>query len=285
MRIALSSKLEMGQLRVVQDLAEGGWIKTTEANRALCDGYHYIPPLKQPVELETPVPEKATADEAVPDQAALEEAIAAQSKVVTGAEAEVEVLGEQGAVGEEGEEEEAESERVVIPRRRRGGQRVFVSRFGKPDGLSILFVHPPKKTAESLWPFARVVRNIPGIEILTTDQLQVYHVLKYKWLVIEGSAVDAIIKQKGQSPVGDVNLGGSRSVKPTANPTAVEVKEPGMEEKKIRILPSWDLRGWRHDTGKTSLRKVFGMKMATKMEHEAKKAKNVAKRMGKLKLA
>lgn len=39
----------------------------------------------------------------------------------------------------------------------------------------------------NLW---RVTRNVPGIEVLSTDDLLVYDVLKYSWVVIERGAIE-----------------------------------------------------------------------------------------------
>jgi hypothetical protein len=42
----------------------------------------------------------------------------------------------------------------------------------------------PTKSAGEIWDFARPLRNIPGVEIMSTDQVEVYHVLHYKWVVM-----------------------------------------------------------------------------------------------------
>lgn len=41
----------------------------------------------------------------------------------------------------------------------------------------------------NLW---RVTRNVPGIEILSTDEIVAYDILKYSWVVIERGAVEAL---------------------------------------------------------------------------------------------
>lgn len=65
-------------------------------------------------------------------------------------------------------------------------------RFGPQKDVSVLFVHSPFKPAEDVNEFWRVVRNIPGIELLPTDELVAYDILKYRWVVLEAGAVDAL---------------------------------------------------------------------------------------------
>ncbi|WVF72205.1 50S ribosomal protein L4 [Kwoniella sp. CBS 6097] len=138
LKIALSSKLSSGLLRVVQDLNEGSWTGTNDARRALCDG---VVVTETPVELE-PILE---ASEVIPKE--------------------------------------------VAPEQERDIQTI--NRFGSPQDISILFLHSPSKSPEQLLEFHRVTRNIPGIEVMSTDEVEAYHILKYKWLVMEGGAVDA----------------------------------------------------------------------------------------------
>ncbi|OCF41299.1 50S ribosomal protein L4 [Kwoniella heveanensis CBS 569] len=139
LKIALSSKLSSGLLRVVQDLNEGSWTGTNDARRALCNG---VVVNETPVELE-PILEATEA-------------------------------GNESTL-------RAEPERDIQT----------INRFGTPEDLSVLFLHSPAKSPEQLLEFHRVVRNIPGIELMSTDEVEAYHVLKYKWLVMEGGAVDA----------------------------------------------------------------------------------------------
>lgn len=70
-----------------------------------------------------------------------------------------------------------------------GGQEEMhvTERFGKPDGLSILFIRSGQDEV-----FERIVRNIQGIEVLNLEDVQVYHILKYKWCVMEQEAVEAL---------------------------------------------------------------------------------------------
>ena len=70
-----------------------------------------------------------------------------------------------------------------------GGQEEMkiVERFGKPDGLSILFIRSGEDEV-----FERVIRNIQGVEVMDLEDVQVYHILKYKWCVMEREAVEAL---------------------------------------------------------------------------------------------
>ncbi|WOO84442.1 50S ribosomal protein L4 [Vanrija pseudolonga] len=65
-------------------------------------------------------------------------------------------------------------------------------RFGPPKDISVLFVHSPFKPTDEVNEFWRVVRNIPGIELLPTDEVVAYDILKYRWVVLEAGAVDAL---------------------------------------------------------------------------------------------
>jgi large subunit ribosomal protein L4 len=72
-----------------------------------------------------------------------------------------------------------------------------VSRFGTPRDVSILFVHNGA-TGAKLENFTRAVRNIEGIEVLALDEVQVWHVLKYQWTVLESSVVQALEPETGE---------------------------------------------------------------------------------------
>ncbi|WVW83016.1 50S ribosomal protein L4 [Kwoniella bestiolae CBS 10118] len=141
LKIALSSKLNSGLLRVVQNLNEGEWKGTNEASRALSNE---VVRTEKEVDLEP---------------------------IIT-----------------EGESQTQRQEAVE-----EGGEIQIINKFGTSKDLSILFVYSPDKLHnEGLWNFHRSIRNIPGVELVSTDELQVYHVLKYKWLVMEGGAIDAL---------------------------------------------------------------------------------------------
>ncbi|WVQ70009.1 50S ribosomal protein L4 [Kwoniella botswanensis] len=140
LKIALSSKLNSGLLRVVDNLNEGEWKGTNEASRALSNE---VVKTENPIDLE-PIISSSSSEKSTTPQ-------------------------------------ETQEEFQVI------------NKFGPSKDLSILFVYSPEKLHdEGLWNFHKSIRNIPGLELISTDELQVYHVLKYKWLVMEGTAIDAI---------------------------------------------------------------------------------------------
>ena len=70
-----------------------------------------------------------------------------------------------------------------------GGQEEMnvTKRFGKPDSMSILFIRSEEDEV-----FERVIRNIQGVEVMNLEDVQVYHILKYKWCVMEKEAVEAL---------------------------------------------------------------------------------------------
>lgn len=70
-----------------------------------------------------------------------------------------------------------------------GGESTL--RFGQKDSLDILFIHAPDKDMELAEEFYRKVRNVPGIDMLPTDEVTPYHLLQHKWVVLEADAVDA----------------------------------------------------------------------------------------------
>ncbi len=285
MRIALSSKLEMGLLRMVQDLNEGQWGKTTEANRALRNDWVWRgDEVGGPAVARAVVEARRQADVVDASEAVVEEAEAVPAKDVTyettGVDQPERVIETDTVQDPQAEEVQ---EIAAEPTPSSSGKWEWITRFGRDSELSILFVHPPEKSADSLWPFARVIRNIPGVEIMSTNEVQVYHVLKFKWLVMEGSAVDAILRQKGQAPVPELDLGVREEG--TTFEEVRSVTEVGKEGGGRTKLPKqWHLRKWRHDTGAKSMRAVFGMNNATRMENEAKKAIKDAKKSSKKRL-
>lgn len=75
-------------------------------------------------------------------------------------------------------------------------------RFGKPSELSILFVRAGYNEA-----FERVVRNIEGVEVLDIEDVQVWHLLKYKWCVVERDVVDVLAGEDSvDAGLGDLGL-------------------------------------------------------------------------------
>ncbi|WRT67208.1 50S ribosomal protein L4 [Kwoniella shivajii] len=146
LKIALSSKLSSGLLRVVENLNEGEWKGTNEARRALSNE---IINIEKEIDLEPIIPAESDLSSKTQTESALE-----------------------------GENIEDDLQ--------------IINRFGSSKDLSILFVYSPNKSYEEITSFHKTIRNIPGIELMSTDELEVYHILKYKWLVMEGGAVDAL---------------------------------------------------------------------------------------------
>ncbi|AAW41556.1 ribosomal protein L4, putative [Cryptococcus deneoformans JEC21] len=154
MRVALSSKLKAGLLRVVPNLNEAGWKGTNEAKRALADALTF--PEVEDSEMQ------ATKTNTEP---VAQDAVQAVEKVNE----------------LEGTVPEATSSAI---------KPGFIPRFGPAKDLSVLFLYSPFKPSDEIADFVRVTRNIPGVEVLSTEEVQVYDILKYRWLVMEGEAVD-----------------------------------------------------------------------------------------------
>jgi large subunit ribosomal protein L4 len=70
-----------------------------------------------------------------------------------------------------------------------------VERFGKPSELSILFIRAGYDEK-----FERVIRNIEGVEVLDIEDVQVWHLLKYRWCIMERDVVE--ILSGGEEEVG-----------------------------------------------------------------------------------
>jgi hypothetical protein len=73
-------------------------------------------------------------------------------------------------------------------------------RFGKPSELSILFIRAGYDEK-----FERVIRNIEGVEVLDIEDVQVWHLLKYRWCVMEQDVVE--ILSGGDQDVGMADMG------------------------------------------------------------------------------
>lgn len=80
----------------------------------------------------------------------------------------------------------------------------WVHRFGPRPDLSILFIHAPTKDIDQAAEFWRVVRNHPGIDMMATDEVAVYDLLKYRWVVLEAPAVEAF----AGNPFAGLEFGG-----------------------------------------------------------------------------
>lgn len=156
LHVALSSKLNSGLLRVVQDLTEANWINTQSARLALSD-----------------VSAKAAA---FGDSAS------------------------KGMLEEEVEEADAQEVEVAVP----AGP---VAKFGPASDLSILFVYGPSVSRDGVAAkelddkMYRFVRNMPGVDVLSVEDLQAYEVLRRKWTVLDASSVEYLAERAGQADV------------------------------------------------------------------------------------
>lgn len=85
-----------------------------------------------------------------------------------------------------------------------GGQEEMkvVERFGKPSELSILFVRAGYDEK-----FERVMRNIEGVEVLDIEDVQVWHLLKYRWCVMERDVVEILSGGEEDLDVGMADMG------------------------------------------------------------------------------
>ncbi|TYJ57217.1 50S ribosomal protein L4 [Cryptococcus floricola] len=160
LKIALSSKLQSGLLRVVRDLGEGEWSGTREARKALANGVEW--------------PRSESGLEQVPEATAAEE------------------LGFEEHVQEKAIEEQEVKEDVkdAVETAVEPSGPIYTTRFGASDDLSILFLYTPWKLESELQTFFRATQNIPGVQVMAADEATVYDILKSRWLVLEGGAVD-----------------------------------------------------------------------------------------------
>lgn len=85
-----------------------------------------------------------------------------------------------------------------------GGQEEMkvVERFGKPSELSILFIRAGYDEK-----FERVMRNIEGVEVLDIEDVQVWHLLKYRWCVMERDVVEILSGGEEDLDVGMADMG------------------------------------------------------------------------------
>ncbi|ODN84636.1 50S ribosomal protein L4 [Cryptococcus amylolentus CBS 6039] len=181
LKIALSSKLQSGLLRVVQDLGEGGWSGTREARKALANGVEW--------------PRSESGLEQVPEATAAEE---------LGLEEHV----QEKAIEEQVKEDVKDAvETAVEP-----SGPIYTPRFGAPDDLSILFLYTPWKLESELESFFRATRNIPGVNVMAADEATVYDILKSRWLVLEGGAVDYFGDDAGPLSLEDFEQPGEYEV-------------------------------------------------------------------------
>ncbi|WVQ71664.1 50S ribosomal protein L4 [Cryptococcus sp. DSM 104548] len=199
LKIALSSKLQSGLLRVVHDLGEGQWSGTREARKALANGVEW--------------PKSEGVVEQVPEASAAEE------------------LGLEEHVQEKGAEVEEQSKEQVkgdVETRVEPSGPIYTPRFGASDDLSILFLYTPWKLESELESFFRATRNIPGVQVMAADEATVYDILKSRWLVLEGGAVDHFGDDAGPLSLEDLEQPGEFEVEEGAE--GVEAVDGAREE-------------------------------------------------------
>ncbi|ORY27173.1 ribosomal protein L4/L1 family-domain-containing protein [Naematelia encephala] len=271
MRIALSSKLDMGMLRVVKSFNEGGWNKTKQAFKALTDKKitrRDTQTAAGQIALDQGVADEPEASAETEANAVDGQQAAAENSASTSAESQVvetQIDAESSSTDLVADDEFEQSPEVVE----------YIRRFGKSKkDLSVLFLHAPSKPDIEVWNFGRVIRNIPGIDMLSTDEVQVYHVLKYRWLVVEGDAIDALEKRFTSKPERIVRIGTERETRASAD-GSVRVPQPELPQ---GLPKGWAIRGWRKAVGAKRIEKALGHRRARDIAKKAKKEDRRAKR-------
>ena len=147
----------------------------------------------------------------------------------------------------------------------------FISGSVNPnrDPVSVLFVYPHTKSVDEVKRFAIPLRNIPGVEVMSTDEVQVYHILKHRWLVLEAGAVDVLSLQKGQPMFDEDSEEWEDEDQPSGIVTAESVAQT-KGRRRIAHPKTYLVHRWRKETGSKSMRRVFGLRHARAMELEAK---------------
>lgn len=177
--MALSSKLFMGTLRVVENLNEGQWKSTRQAKRALTRGSR-LSSEYWPYPTDDANGKRLRRYEDEEDADYLEESETAEEEVT---------------ITIEDKETSSSGHESATKKRHEWSDGFDQEKAGK---LSILFLYPPTKPATEIWDFARPLRNIPGVEIMSTDEVETYHLLQYRWVVMEADCVDALSRHAGQ---------------------------------------------------------------------------------------
>lgn len=162
LHVALSSKLNSGLLRVVQDFRDTNWINTRDARIALSDRSAASLKLGDSADkgmLEEE--EEADASAVAPPPAPAPSALTPSSLTKFGPSSDLSIL--------------------------------FV--YG-PD-----ISRDPRAITELDERMYRKVRNIPGIDVLDVEDLAAYEVLRRKWTVLDASAIEFLAERAGQADV------------------------------------------------------------------------------------
>jgi len=67
-------------------------------------------------------------------------------------------------------------------------------KFGPAKDLSILFVHGPYSETRK---FNLAVRNFPGIDVISVEDLAAYDVLKRKWTIMDVESLEYLAERSG----------------------------------------------------------------------------------------
>lgn len=314
--MALSSKLFMGTLRVVENLNEGQWKSTRQAKRALTRGHRLSSEY-------WPYPKDASDGKRL-------RPVEEEGDYLEEVESESETDLEARSNAEDVNETEGSSSGSNAPPRKKRYELSEGFDHEKRGKLSILFLYPPTKPATEIWDFARPLRNIPGVEIMSTDEVEAYHLLQFHWVVMEAECVDAIARHAGQVrskavsfPEAELSrdpetvarqrqhrlindfayirrMGSQVPAKVNTTETGISTEAPevislkewkyGHMEKtrpvnapttaKMRQDHVWVLNKWRRHKGKKSLLRTFGHKVASAFRLKGLRAWKKLRRAG-----
>jgi ribosomal protein L4 len=107
----------------------------------------------------------------------------------------VAALEAQGSTHLEEEEVPAEKEAVAADEAAATAQSADeLVKFGHAKDLSILFVHGPYAQTKK---FNLAVRNFPGIDVISVEDLAAYDVLKRKWTIMDVESLEYLAERSG----------------------------------------------------------------------------------------
>lgn len=276
MRVALSLKLEMGLLRCVKSLNEGRWSKTKHAKAALVQRKIWT---KDEPEAIGTAQEKLLMIGA-PVGAADMDSASEGTDAVEAAGNEADAAEALSSMDDTSDATSTTTDLTTPPANdpTPPAQSItvgFDSGSTKRD-LSILFIYPHTKPAADIKAFALPLRNLPGVEVMSTDEVQVYHILKHRWLVLEAGAVDILSLQKGQPQLDELDPEWTDEQLEVGDPKATDF----VQADRIGKPQTWLVHRWRKLRGRKSMRKVFGMRYATAVATENKKTWRKIARLG-----
>lgn len=159
-----------------------------------------------------------------------------------------------------------------------------IKRADRPEKWhSILFLHAPDIYADKLWAFGRVLRNIPGVEIMSTDEVHVWHLLKYRWLIIDGVGLDAMVRRLRTSAKSAWSTEGDWQSPLAHLPARTSIRRARPENPAQTVsLPKelqWRTRTWRRIRGKKSMVRAIGFDRAAVRAKHAKRDMKRSRRL------